>query len=171
VVCGAGPLGEELKSLATRLALQGVHWPGFASYEDLPACYGLASAFILPSLKDTWGLVVNEAMAAGLPVLVSDRVGCRHDLVEDGGNGFPFDPGDVDDMASKMLHMAALSDEERARMGRRSAEIIAAWGPGRFAAGLWSCYESAIAAPRRAGVLSRLAARGLPLLVASGLTR
>ena len=61
-----------------------VIFPGFIQYDELPAYYGLAKAFIHASTVEQWGLVVNEALAAGLPVLVSERCGCAPDLVREG---------------------------------------------------------------------------------------
>jgi len=160
VICGGGELEAELKGQAGVLGLDSVRWPGFVQVSDLPKYYALASAFILPSIKDTWGLVVNEAMASGLPVLVSEKVGCRYDLVEDGANGYLFDPFDVDDMADAMRRMAALSDEERQAMGRRSEAIIADWGPERFAEGLWAAVGAACSAPRQGhGLIQRMGIR------------
>jgi 1,2-diacylglycerol 3-alpha-glucosyltransferase len=93
VVCGDGDLRPRLHALARELGLeQRVHWPGFVQYPDLPVYYALADAFILASTIEPWGLVVNEAMACGLPVLVSDRCGCAPDLVPEGQNGFTFKP-------------------------------------------------------------------------------
>ena len=80
--------------------------PGFKQYDELPIYYGLAGAFIHASTTEQWGLVVNEAMAAGLPVIVSERCGCAPDLVENGRNGFTFDPYDVDALTHLMLKMA-----------------------------------------------------------------
>lgn len=77
VLCGGGELGNELVDLANRMKLVGVSWPGFTQVDLLPSFYGLASAFVLPSTVEQWGLVVNEAMASGLPVLVSRTAGCR----------------------------------------------------------------------------------------------
>ena len=76
VIVGDGPERGALEHLVNSRIIQGVSFPGFIQIEKLPIYYGLASAFILPSHKDTWGLVVNEAMAAGLPVLVSNQCGC-----------------------------------------------------------------------------------------------
>ena len=90
---------------------------GFKQYDELPAYYGLASAFVHASTTEQWGLVVNEAMASGLPVLVSDRCGCAPDLVEDGVNGFTFDPYDVEALAGLMQRVAAMTDERRQAMG------------------------------------------------------
>jgi glycosyltransferase involved in cell wall biosynthesis len=138
VLCGSGGLEEPLRTAAREEGVEeSIVWPGFVQVGELPHYYGLADCLILPSRKDTWGLVVNEAMASGLPVLVSEKAGCRYDLVQDGANGFLFDPFDVGDMAQAMKRMASLSDVERQRMGQRSREIIADWGPDRFASGLY----------------------------------
>jgi glycosyltransferase involved in cell wall biosynthesis len=80
--------------------------------------------------------VVNEAMASGLPVLVSERCGCAPDLVEHGLNGFTFDPCDVEELAGLMQRVAAMTDEQRHAMGHASRRIVADWGPERFADGL-----------------------------------
>lgn len=145
VLCGDGELGSELREFAMQLGSEGVIWPGFAQVDELPRFYGLASAFVLPSTTEQWGLVVNEAMASGLPVLVSNTAGCRYDLVEDGINGLLFDPFDEHDIARAMLKMTARSDAEQDAMSSASRRIIARWGPERFADGLWqaTCVSSA----------------------------
>ena len=94
VVLGDGELRPELERLRGELGLDDVvSFPGYRSYQELPAYYGLASCFVHASTTEQWGLVVNEAMAAGLPVLVSNRCGCaanlvQEDGVQEGGNGF-----------------------------------------------------------------------------------
>jgi 1,2-diacylglycerol 3-alpha-glucosyltransferase len=88
------------------------------------------------SAAEQWNLVVNEAMAAGLPVTVSDRCGWAQDLVRIGVNGFIFDPCDVEELAGLMLRVAAMPDGQRDVMGEAGRRIIAAWGLERFADGL-----------------------------------
>jgi glycosyltransferase involved in cell wall biosynthesis len=145
VLLGDGPLRESLNSQLSTLNLHGhVHLPGFKQYPDLPAYYGLAEAFILPSISETWGLVVNEAMASGLPVLVSNRCGCAPDLVQEGANGFTFDPLDIEQLAQQMLGVWKMEDGRLERMGAVSARIIADWGPDRFANGLKQAVECAL---------------------------
>ena len=94
-----------------------------------------------------FGLVVNDSMAAGLPMLVSDRCGCAPDLVEVGVNGFTFDPCDVEELAGLMQRVAAMSDGQRDAMGRAGQRIIADWGPERFADGLMQAVQAALRRP------------------------
>jgi glycosyltransferase involved in cell wall biosynthesis len=121
--------------------------PGFKQYDELPVYYARAGAFVHVSTTEPWGLVVNEAMASGLPVLVSDRCGCASDLVREGLNGFTFDPFAVDQITASMQRIALIDDEGRTKMGRQSQRLIAQWGTERFANGLASAVRAAIAAP------------------------
>lgn len=149
VLVGDGPLRTEVGSAIERLGIEGkVHTPGFQQYDEVPLYYGLAGAFVLASVSETWGMVINEAMAAGLPVLVSRRCGCAPDLVEEGGNGFTFDPYSTDELARLMLKISSLPEEQREAMGRRSREIIQHWGPERFAEGMKKAVQAALSAPR-----------------------
>jgi len=163
VIVGGGFLEEELKSCAGKMHCEGILWAGYVSWQHLPWYYGLSSAFILPSTTEQWGLVVNEAMASGLPVLVSKTAGCRYELVKDGENGYLFDPYDVGEIANAMLRMTTLTEEQRQAMARRSRQIIAEWGPERFARAVWSALQAA-KIPRKRGILSRgiLAAAASP---------
>ena len=157
VLLGDGPLKAQLQALIVQKDLSPwVLMPGFKQYDQLPAYYGLAGAFIHASTTEQWGLVVNEAMASGLPVLVSNRCGCAPDLVEEGRNGYTFDPYDVDALARLMLNIAA-DDCDRAAMGQASREIIARWTPQTFAENLYKAAEAALNAPRpKASLLDRM---------------
>jgi glycosyltransferase involved in cell wall biosynthesis len=116
VLLGDGPLKSDLCRLISDLGLQdSVLLPGFKQYPDLPMYYGLASAFIHVSTTEQWGLVVNEAMASGLPVLVSNRCGCAPDLVKDGVNGFTFDPYNIEEMANTMMQVWSMERRAAAR--------------------------------------------------------
>ena len=98
----------EVEEAISRLSVEGsVHLVGAQSYGDVPAYYALAGAFVHASTTEQWGLVVNEAMASGLPVLVSNRCGCAPDLVQEGVNGFTFDPCNVEELAQLMLKISA----------------------------------------------------------------
>jgi glycosyltransferase involved in cell wall biosynthesis len=147
VVVGDGPLRPQLEEHRENLGMnECVLMPGCKSYDELPAWYGLASAFVHASTTEQWGLVVNEAMAAGLPVLVSERCGCVPDLVRPGVNGFAFDPYDVAQLAELMLKVSSGGCDRNA-MGRAGQEFIRDWGPERFADGLVGAVEMAISAP------------------------
>jgi 1,2-diacylglycerol 3-alpha-glucosyltransferase len=123
VVMGNGPLEQEIQGATRALHLTDhVHLPGFKQYQETPSYYGLASAFIHASTTEQWGLVVNEAMAAGLPVVVSKRCGCAVDLVHHGVNGFVVDPEDVSDIAGAMASIAGHSD--LASLGAASQRTI-----------------------------------------------
>ncbi len=141
VIAGGGEEESRLKALARALGLDGVIWPGFVQYDELPLYYGLASAFVHAAITEPWGLVVNEAIASSLPVLVSRSVGAAGELVAPGVNGLLFDPADADDLAEAMTRLAAMSAEQRADMARASAAIARCWEPSRFGAGLLSAVQ------------------------------
>ena len=147
MLLGDGELRPQFETLVAELGLQDfVHLPGFKQYPELPIFYGLASAFIHASTSEQWGLVVNEAMASGLPVLVSERCGCAPDLVKDGVNGFAFDPYDASVMTALMLKMAGWECDLHT-MGQASREIVDRWGPQAFAEGLINAASAAMEAP------------------------
>src|SRR5207237_833514 len=98
---GDGPLRPELEARAKKLANGDVRFLGFCNQSELPALYDLCDVFVLPSHFEPWGLVVNEAMNAGKPVIVSDQVGAAPDLVKSGQNGFIFRAGDTKDLTAK----------------------------------------------------------------------
>jgi 1,2-diacylglycerol 3-alpha-glucosyltransferase len=143
VIVGDGELRPQLEALRKQLGIENTtHLPGFKQYDELPPYYALAEAFIHPSRQEPWGLVVNEAMATQLPVLISNRCGCAPTLVCEGGNGYTFDPDDVASLTQTMLNMARLPHATRHQMGERSGQIIEAFGPKRFADGL--CQAAAV---------------------------
>jgi glycosyltransferase involved in cell wall biosynthesis len=158
VLLGDGPLKSDLCHLISDLRLQHcVLLPGFKQYDELPVYYGHASAFIHASTTEQWGLVVNEAMASGLPVLVSSRCGCAQDLVKNGVNGFTFDPCNVEEMAQLMIQISAFKPFRLSAFGAASSEIIANWGPERFAEGMSAAVKIAMSTPPyKAGILDRL---------------
>jgi glycosyltransferase involved in cell wall biosynthesis len=148
VLLGDGALRPALERRIARPDLVGgVTLAGFEQYDDLPAYYGLAGAFVHASTTEPWGLVVNEAMACGLPVIVSERCGCAPDLVEDGVTGFAFDPHDVEGLAELMQRVATMTEAQRRAMGRAGQRIIAGWGPERFADGLMQAVDVALRRP------------------------
>jgi glycosyltransferase involved in cell wall biosynthesis len=147
VLLGAGELRTRILQRIAALGLAGqVLLPGFRQYDELPSYYGLAGAFIHASTAEQWGLVVNEAMAAGLPVIVSERCGCAPDLVRIGVNGYVFDPSDIEALAGLMARVSA-EDYDRLAAGQASRAIIAEWDLERFAGGLMNAVEVALQAP------------------------
>jgi 1,2-diacylglycerol 3-alpha-glucosyltransferase len=155
VVLGDGPLRETLNSQLSTLDLnEHVHLPGFKPYDELPLYYALANVFVHASTTEQWGLVVNEAIASGLPVIVSERCGCVPELVQ--GNGFTFDPTNEHELTARLLEMASLSDEERKRLGDNSYRIAAHFAPERFGEGLERAANVAMGVPqKRFGVMDR----------------
>lgn len=134
LVCvGDGPAASSLRAAAASTPFAAdVYFPGLKSSHELLPFYAFAGAFVLPSTREPWGLVVNEAMAAALPVLVSHRCGCAPDLVHDGTNGFLFDPSNQAELTALLHRVAALSPDALTRMGGHSSEIIAGFSPQRF---------------------------------------
>jgi glycosyltransferase involved in cell wall biosynthesis len=149
VLLGDGVLRPQLQAQIDHLGLKHyVHLPGFKQYDELPNYYGLANCFIHASTTEQWGLVVNEAMASGLPVLVSSRCGCAPDLVKEGHNGFTFDPYDINQLAGLMLKISS-GQWDLAAMGQASQDIIADWSPQTFADNLSKAVEVALSSPLR----------------------
>lgn len=145
VIAGPGHLHDALNEKIIKLGLdQEVHLLGAVKYADMAICYGLAEALILPSTIEQWGLVVNEAMASGLPILISNRCGCVPELIIEGRNGLIFDPFETETISESIkLLMSASCD--RKQMGQESREIIKDWDLGRFATGFEAAAERAIA--------------------------
>ncbi|MCB2153411.1 glycosyltransferase [bacterium] len=146
VMVGDGPQREELVAHRQAFGLESaIHFPGFQQIDTLPEFYGLASAFVLASTVDQWGLVVNEAMASALPVLVSRNCGSS-ELVEEGRNGFAFNPRDTQDIA-RCLKAVSGADADPVAMGKRSLEIVAGYSPEVFGENIWKAAEIAQKAP------------------------
>jgi glycosyltransferase involved in cell wall biosynthesis len=136
VIVGDGPLRLELMAFAATLDVANlVRFMGTQRYSQLPGIYGLARAFVHASTTEQWGLVVNEAMAAGLPVFVSRRCGCVAELVKEGVNGLVFDPTKSEAIAETMT-WAHKNVEALKQMGAQSKNLIRSWGPERFAQNL-----------------------------------
>lgn len=121
LIVGGGPLKESLKTLCS--GYQQIELMEWKAYNELPFLYDSARIFVLPSIFEPWGLVVNEAMSAGLPLLLSDKVGCVSDLLFDGENGWAFEPI-KEKITSVFNTVADCDDEELRRMGERSANLI-----------------------------------------------
>lgn len=127
LLVGNGPLEKELKAKKTSLKTASrIHFLDFQNQSHMPAIYQSCDLFCLPSNSETWGLAVNEAMACGKAVLVSDKVGCAVNLVFEGKNGAVFQAGNVLDLTEKLRQLCqkqALLEE----YGKASAQIIENW--------------------------------------------
>jgi glycosyltransferase involved in cell wall biosynthesis len=108
-----------------------VRFLGFVNQSQLPSVYRAADLFVLPSLFEPFGLVVNEAMLCGLPVAVSDRVGAKYDLVRPDENGYVFPAGDVEALAA-ILRQILPDGEKRARMGGAARRRMETWSPREY---------------------------------------
>ncbi len=140
---GDGELRASLEASAARKGLDAVKFLGFRNQTELPALYDLCDVFVLPSAREPWGLVVNEVMAAGRAVIVSDHVGCARDLVRHGVNGMVYRMGDVEALAAALG--AVTGDPGRsATMGRASREIIALWSFCEDIAGLRQALQAVL---------------------------
>lgn len=126
VMVGSGELEADLHRMAGQAGDPNVHFPGFFNQRDLPRVYAASELFVLPSEHEPWGLIVNEVMCAGLPVIVSDEVGCVRDLVQDGVNGATPPARNVAALADAIESM--LADPTRLKaMGEASRRIIDHW--------------------------------------------
>jgi glycosyltransferase involved in cell wall biosynthesis len=124
LVVGDGPERESLKEQARHLPQ--VFFLGFQDWDQLPRFYAAADLFVLPSRREPWGLVVNEAMASGLPVLATRRVGAVQDLVLEGQTGFVVPENDADALASA-IDRACQSTDRLRTMGEEAQKLIEPW--------------------------------------------
>ena len=133
VFAGSGELEPELRQIAADASVR-AEFMGFVNQSELPAVYGAADLLVLPSDgRETWGLVVNEAMACGVPAVVSDAVGCAPDLVEPGATGAIFPLGDVAALATAIETVLSL-DADHVR--RCLAAKVALYSPARTSAAI-----------------------------------
>ena len=135
VFVGDGMARRELEKRASRIDPGQIRFMGFAHREELAEFYALAEVLVLPTYSDTWGLVVNEAMSCGLPIIVTNAAGCVDDLVENNGNGYVIPPRDVGSLRNAMADLIGDSDLKK-RMSQRSEEKIQAFLPEHWAQGM-----------------------------------
>ena len=121
---GDGNLREELQEQVKKLGIQDVLFTGYVGFPQNVEFYKMADVFVLPSTHEPWGLVVNEAMIMGLPVIVSSKVGCRKDLVLEGENGFVFEDGNVNQLTCLMSDILKL---DFAALEKQSLGMMQKW--------------------------------------------
>jgi 1,2-diacylglycerol 3-alpha-glucosyltransferase len=157
VLVGEGGEEKALKNLVTELQVplregmlsanlsqknaEVVFYP-FQQVDKTPLFFSRSEAFILPSLYEEWGLVVNEAMASSTAVIVSENVGCAQDLVTDGINGFKFNPESIDQL-EEILEKFVKEPSLAERLGKEGLNHISKWGPSRFAEGALAAIAAA----------------------------
>jgi len=146
VIVGDGPLRARIEAHRTRHGTP-CTMSGFLNQRQIARAYAAADALVLPSTgEETWGLVVNEAMASGIPAIVSDQVGCAPDLIVEGETGFTYPCGDAEALADRIARMAA-DARLRTAMGAGAAGRIAAFSPEAAAAGVVRAVERLRSAP------------------------
>lgn len=127
LLVGDGPLRGEIESVIREKGIRHVTLPGYAPYSDLPKYYAVADVFVHPGVGESWGVSVNESMACGVPVVLSDRIGSRVDLVREGETGFVFKTKDPISLAGCLTTMA--SDRKLCRtMGKKARVLVEDWG-------------------------------------------
>lgn len=124
LIIGDGPLTKELHELKQTLQLQTVEFLGAVENEKVIEYLHQSDALVLPSFAESWGLVVNEAMAAGLPLLLSKKVNAANTLLKEGVNGFSFNPANVAEIKQSILKFIALSESVKKEMSDNSLKII-----------------------------------------------
>jgi glycosyltransferase involved in cell wall biosynthesis len=129
IFAGEGPLRKSLEEEAQVLGVaHRVRFLGFVNQSRLPDVYQAADILVLPSEHEPFGVVVNEAMLCGRPVIVSDRVGAKYDLVREGETGFVYPCGDIEALAQILREV--LPDRERLRkMGEAARKRMETWSP------------------------------------------
>jgi glycosyltransferase involved in cell wall biosynthesis len=137
VYVGDGSLRGRIEAQAREFGISDVHVTGFVNQTRIPEMLACGDIFVLASYHEPWGLAVNEAMATGLPVVVTDRVGCAVDLVEDGGNGYVVRYDDSIQLAQR-LEILVGSPHLRSEFGKRSIDLIDNWSIEKTADGIVS---------------------------------
>jgi glycosyltransferase involved in cell wall biosynthesis len=141
VLVGSGELEDKLRAMVAEQQIRNVTFPGFVNQSELPRIYAAADVFVLPSENEPWGLAVNEAMCAGVPIVLSEEIGCVEDLVESGVNGATFTAGDIDGLVAALRTLLVDADH-RARAGKASLERIARWSYRECLAGLGAAIKT-----------------------------
>jgi glycosyltransferase involved in cell wall biosynthesis len=159
VLVGDGPCREQLERQSALHPNSRVIFRPFANRSVLVQYYAAATAFVLPSVNETWGLVVNEAMASGLPVMVSSSCGCAETLVSK-DNGWVFDPESTDELAAAIAACANTPASQLEEMGQNSCRVVGDWGLPRFCSGVSQAVQTALADRNpRSSVIGKLIAR------------
>jgi glycosyltransferase involved in cell wall biosynthesis len=139
VIAGAGPLRETAEREA------GVEYRGFVQPENQPQLLGDAGCLVLPSRFEPWGVVINEATAAGLPIICTRECGAAEHLVVSSVNGFTVNRNSPRELAGRLVEFSSLSDDRRNQMGNRSFELSSQFTPRKWAGTVMELFDR----PRR----------------------
>ncbi|MDH8700986.1 glycosyltransferase involved in cell wall biosynthesis [Dysgonomonadaceae bacterium PH5-43] len=143
LLIGEGPERDGLELLSEELKNKIIFLP-FQTPVELRRIYQNATAFVLASYYEQWGLVINEAMAAVLPIIASKQLGCTNSLVHNNENGFVFDANNETELVDIFLKISSLTDEDLDKMGSMSKTIISEWGLDRFSSGAIAAIDYSI---------------------------
>ncbi len=149
ILVGDGSMKSEITDYIEKEKLDGVIVTGGVSWLEVPEWLSLADVLILPSYSEPWGLVVNEALVCGLPVIVSEKCGCAADLVEEGENGYLFDPYNTDELVAHMVRFMQMLPDRLRSYGAHGQAIVSKFAAGKVAAEMVNTYASLSGIPER----------------------
>lgn len=158
VLAGDGPLRTDLENLVIDYDISDkVHFPGYLNYLDMKNAYAASSCFVLPSTTEQWGLVVNEALASGLPVICSENVGSAPNLLSKKHVGYTFNPYSSDDLKEKMISI--IQELETQDFGTDSREVVSKWGREKYSRNIKKASEQAISVHKNRGAFTKMILR------------
>jgi glycosyltransferase involved in cell wall biosynthesis len=143
IILGDGEQKEDLQRFVFEKNIQNLSFQKGVSWQQVPEYLALSDVLVLPSYSEPWGLVVNEAMACGLPVMVSEKCGCAVDLVKNGENGFVFSPNNIDQLTGLLLKFIN-QEVDFEKMGRVSKQIIQEYSPENVAKEMYEGFKKTI---------------------------
>ncbi len=149
ILVGDGPMKKEIAGYVEKEKPDGVTLAGGVSWLEVPGWLSHADVLVLPSYSEPWGLVVNEALVCGLPVIVSEKCGCAADLVDPGKNGYLFDPYNADELAAHMVRFMEMSPDQLRAYGAHGQDIVSKFAAGKVAGEMVSTYASLCGIPER----------------------
>jgi 1,2-diacylglycerol 3-alpha-glucosyltransferase len=145
--------GENRAQILAAIQLSGlnsrIHLAGFQRYDDLPVFYGLSRGFVHIPTREQWGLVINEAMASGVPVIASERCGATRTLMLRSQGGFVVDPFDQQSITEALVALSKLPQLEWTILANEAKEAVRDWGAERFGSGLEYAAKASLNVPRR----------------------
>ncbi len=140
IILGDGELKSDLQHHVSENNIQNISFQNGVSWQQVPEYLALSNVLVLPSYSEPWGLVVNEAMACGLPVIVSEKCGCAIDLVKNGENGFTFEPNNSELLIDILLKFMN-KEVDSVKMGMISEQIITDYSPQNVASEMYRGFQ------------------------------